>query len=163
MGEEKSKKDKKTFKEEYEKLKVKYALPEYELIDKDFEIGTIDAEDNILREILKSIHDQIDAYNRILENLIQPDSKLCDMKEAGELSKEDQALIVEMYRKGMLLSRNILLLDLDYEEKETAKAITQLFSEWEEMKKDIRKILEKMRDTWKVHSEQEKYGGGYFG
>jgi hypothetical protein len=159
----KEKKDTKTLKEEYSKLKTTHSLPDYELLDKDFEIGDIEPEDNILREILKSIHGHAESYTRLLEGLIQPDSKLGDMKEASNLTPEDQALITELYRKGMLLNRSILLVDLDFEEKKAAAMIIHAYTEWQDMKKDMKKILEKMKSTWESGSTEKKYGGGYFG
>ncbi len=156
-------KTKQTLKEEYSKLQTKYSLPSFELLDKDFEINDIEIEDNIIREILKSIHGHTESYTRLLEGLIQPDSKLGDMKEASNLTQEDQALITDLYRKGMLLNRSILLVDLDYNEKLAADMIINAHKEWQNMKCDMKTILEKMRSTWESKSPKEKYGGGYFG
>jgi hypothetical protein len=159
----KDEKDKKTLNEEYAKLKSEYNLPDFDIIDKDFEISDIEPEDNILREILKSIHGHAESYNRLLEGLIQPDSKLSDMKEASNIDQEEQTLIAELYRKGMLMNRSILLVDLDFDEKTAAAMIIHAHKEWQGMKLDMRKILEKMKSTWESSSAKEKYGGGYFG
>jgi hypothetical protein len=157
------KKNRARLKEEYLALSAKHGLPDYETLDREFGAGSIDPEDNLLRETLKSIHEQVETYMRLLENLLQPDTKLSDMKEAGNLGKEDQALITETHRKLMLLNRSILLADLNFSEKEAAETINNSYREWQALKKDLRRILEKMKGTWEPGPAKEKYGGGYFG
>ncbi|MGV8169455.1 MAG: hypothetical protein ACP5N3_05350 [Candidatus Nanoarchaeia archaeon] len=159
--ETKDKKNKRLLKEEYQKLKEKYSLPDYELLVKDFEIEDIDPEENIIREILEEAHDRIDFYSRLLEGLIQPDSKLCDMKEAETLTQEEQEKILELYRKCMLINRTLLLIDLDYDEKAAAESINHTFKEWQSIKKELKLILTKMRDTWKQETKKENHGGYY--
>jgi Ser/Thr protein kinase RdoA (MazF antagonist) len=159
--EHKDKKGKEALKEAYNKLKEKQNLPSFEAIHKDFEIENIESDEDILREIIKEMHSTIDFYSRILENLIQPDSKLCDMREAGNLTKEDQATITELYRLCMLLNRSLLLVDLDYEENDAAKTITDTHRDWQDVKKQLKIILTKMRDTWMEQSKKETYGGYY--
>ncbi|MGV8161858.1 MAG: hypothetical protein ACP5N2_00820 [Candidatus Nanoarchaeia archaeon] len=163
MENEKSKdrKDKDHLKEEYTKLKQKFDLPDYELINKDFEIESINPEENVLREIVKEMHGTVDFYSRLLENLIQPDSKLCDMKEAGNLTKEEQTTIMDLYRRCMLINRTLLLVDLDYNEKEAATAINDTYKTWQEVKSELKPILIKMRDTWRGQAKKETYGGYY--
>jgi hypothetical protein len=157
----KQEKDKKALKEEYAKLKEKYSLPEFEALNKDFEIEDIDSEENILREVLREMHDRIEFYSGILDSLIQPDSKLCDMKEAGNLNEKDQENITEMYRKCMLINRSLLLANLDYSHEVAAKEIIETYKEWQSIKKELKLILIKMRDTWKQESKKETYGGYY--
>jgi hypothetical protein len=158
---ERKEQEKKQLRDEYLKLKSKYSLPDYDSLDKDFEIGEIDPDENILREILKEMHEQIDFYSRLLENLIQPDSKLSDMKEAGNFTQEDQDLILELYRKCMLMNRTLLLTNLEYNDDEAAKNIIHMHKEWQDIKKDLKHILTKMRDTWKQDTKKETHGGYY--
>ncbi|MFA6073109.1 MAG: hypothetical protein WC758_03280 [Candidatus Woesearchaeota archaeon] len=156
-----SKKEKKNLKEEYQKLKITYTLPEYESLEIEFRIEDIDPDENIIRDILEEIHSRIDSYARVLENLIQPDSKLCDMREAGTLTKDDQKSIIEMYRKCMLMNRKLLLVDFDYTPKDAANAITETYTNWQELKKELRPILIKLKNTWLNQEKEEEYGGYY--
>jgi septation ring formation regulator EzrA len=159
--EERKEKDRKHLREEYSKLKEKYSLPDYEALNRDFEIENIESDENILREILREIHNRVEFYSGILEGLIQPDSKLCDMKEAGNLGEEDQVNITEIYRKCMLINRTLLLSNLDYAPESAAKEISEISKEWQSIKKELKLILSKMRDTWKQEGKKEAHGGYY--
>jgi len=155
------KKEKKDLKEEYNKLKVKYSLPDFEALDRDFQIEDIDPEENIIRDILEEVNSNVEFYSRLMEGLISPDSKLSDMKEASNLNKEDQTNINDIYRKCMLMNRTLLLIDLDYDEAEAAKTIIHIHKEWQEVKKNIRLILIKMKETWSEQAKKETHGEYY--
>lgn len=162
QGKNRKKEDKKELNEQYNLLKKKHNfLPDFEELCINFEIDDIDPDENILREIIKEMHSTVEFYTRILEGLIQPDSKLSDMKEAESLTKEDQENILGIYRKCMLINRSLLLSNLQFNEEECAKEISITNSEWNKIKKELKIILLKMKDTWKEEKKKETHGGYY--
>lgn len=153
--------DRKELMSAFSNLKEKYNLPDFESLSRDFQIENIDPSSNIIRNILGEMHETIDFYSRILEGLIQPDSKLSDMKESGNLSESDHEIVSATYNKCMLLTRGIMLSNINFDEKEAASEILRIFAEWQKIKKDLKAIISKMRDTWQQESKKETYGGYY--
>jgi hypothetical protein len=152
---------KKNLKEEYAVLQEKYDLPNFEDLDRDFEISDIDTDKNILREIIKEMHSQIEFYSRILESIIQPDSKFADMKEAENFTADDHKIIYEIYRNFMFINRTLILTNLEYSQESASREISNAYSNFQDIKKNLLFILTKMKDTWKIEKQKEPHGGYY--
>jgi len=146
----------------YEELKQKYNLPNFNELNSDFELYSIDEDDDLVREILKKIYEKVDSYTKFLEDLLQPDSRLSLMREASTLTPVDQALITKLHMKGMLITRELLELNLEYTEAVAAKIIKNDYEEWQKMKLELKKIVIKLKESWmkEIKTEQDR---GYFG
>ncbi len=149
-------------KKEYVVLKEKYGLPDFDDVDRDFEIYSISKDDDLIREILKKMFGVVDFYINFLEDIIQPDSRFYTLKEANVLGKSERALVNATYNKLLYLHRKNVELSLDYEEKKAAKFIVQVFEEWQIVRRDLLPVVSLLKESWSKKVE-EKHDGGYFG
>ncbi|MBU1030449.1 MAG: hypothetical protein ABIC91_03770 [Nanoarchaeota archaeon] len=147
---------------EYKKIATKYALPSLLELDKEFHIGNIDNQTFILREIVKKLIEKIESYGKLLEELINPEGSLTSMHEANFFDEEDKKLAMINYKKLLFYHRLELELDLYYEEEKFASFIKTFYEEWQKMKKDLVKIISKMKESWKKDLKN-KVELGYFG
>lgn len=114
---------------EYNTLQKKYKLPNYEDLDRDFQISSMDEKDNLIRSIVRHIYDNYDFFTRLLGEIIQPDTSISSMKEASELSLQERTLILEIHRKMMHTIKGLIELNLDYSEKAAAEQIKETYNE----------------------------------
>jgi hypothetical protein len=139
-----------TMKEEYDKLRKKYTLPEFDKLDKEFEISTMEEEGFILANIRRKMTDKIEQFAKVLEGLLHPEADLAGLNECRVF--HDQAQMEELfdlYKKLMISHRESLIVGIKGDEKETAAYITSTFSDWEKVKESMIKILKKMKSAWK--------------
>ncbi len=148
--------------EEYNILKNKFGLPDFEELDKFFEIRGIDKEDDILREISKKILNSVDNYLDILEDMVQPDSRYYTLKEANFLGKSERSIINAIYSKLMYFNRAGIILNLDYSSDRCAKLINDFYKEWSLMSKELIPVINLLKESWskKTEARQDR---GYFG
>ncbi|PIN81357.1 hypothetical protein COV13_01420 [Candidatus Woesearchaeota archaeon CG10_big_fil_rev_8_21_14_0_10_32_9] len=148
--------------EKYEELKKKYDLPNFKELDSDFELYSIDEDDDLIREILKKIYEKVDSYTKFLEDLLQPDSRISLMREASTLTPVEQALVTKLHMNGMLITRELLEVNLEYDETIAAKIIKKDYEDWQKMKLELKKIVIKLKESWmkEIKTEQDR---GYFG
>jgi hypothetical protein len=147
---------------QFETLKKKFKLPAYEDLDRDFQISNMDEKEDILRGITRHVYETYDAYCRLLEELIQPETKISTMKEASELNAQDKKILADCHRRIMLKLREFIELGLEYSDKNAAKMIIDSYKEWQSLKPDLKKIASKLKDTWQKQAKLDSERG-YFG
>lgn len=148
--------------EKYDVLMKKYGLPSFEEMDDELDLSSVDEDANIIRELVKRLFEKIDSYTQLFESLIQPDSRLSNMREAANLNVQEKALVNSLYNKGMLLARQAVEMNIDYNEEHAAEYMKKAFSEWNALKPDAKKVIGKMRDTWTRQAKIDD-DAGYFG
>lgn len=148
-------------KKKFDLLKEKFDLPDFESLNRDFEISSIDDED-ILREICKKMVNTGDFYINFLEDIIQPDSRFYTLKEANFLDKNHRVLVNDIYSKLVYFNRLSIELHLDYSQESAVSFIKAFFVEWQLLKKKLLPIIKILKDSWSKKTEI-KVDGGYFG
>jgi len=148
--------------EQYKRLKEKYGLPEYALLDADFEISTIEQKSFLLRSVMKKILEKMELYTKLLEDLMHPESNLASMYECNIFSSEEKKEIFRLFKKLLYYHRLAIELDLQYEEKSCAKYLVDFFSDWTVIKRDLGKIVSQMKRSWTLELN-DKLDSGYFG
>jgi len=146
----------------YEELKKKYSLPDFEELNKEFEILTIEHEDFLLREIRKNIISKITSVCESFENLLTPDNTVVSIYEYKAFNDAEREEIFKLYKRLKVLEKLSLELSLNHDEKKDAEFINEFFSSWESIKNKIIKIIRKMRDFWEKESTK-KDNEEYFG
>jgi hypothetical protein len=140
-------------KKSYLVLKKKYGLPEFDAINAEFEIGAIEDDDFLLGSIRKQIYDRTDAFAKFLGQLLQPDTNLVELYECKVFDEDEKEKIFDIYRKLMVLHRYSVEVYLLQEEKEYAQFIKTAFKQWIELKKDLLKIVVKIKESWKTEDK----------
>ena len=157
--------DKFDIKEEYNKLK--HTLPKFDDIDQEFELSNSNIKDIkenkfLVRNIRRRINDKVIFYCRVIENLIYPNqSNFISMFELKSFTEKEKQDMSKLYRQLMLYERESLNLDINPDEKRDINYINNLWKNWQEFKKDLIKISQKMKDSWNLEEKEEK--DNYFG
>lgn len=145
--------EKKDIKNNYEQLRKKYPLPDFESINNEFEISSIENKEFLLSEIRRKITERLEVYAKILESLLQPDTaSLSAMHECKFIEDKEKEDIYNIYKKLMIIDRDSVIASLGGE-KENADFIKELLEDWLKLKEDIKPIIEKIRSTWKKETD----------
>lgn len=148
---------------EYEKFKEKHNLPEFSKLNEEFHIEkTAEIEtDYFLREIRRTITDKLVNYLRFFEAFMNPSAAPVFIHSIMKtLDSESKETIQNIYKKLSKREVELIDLDLNYEEKKEADFIKSVVEEWDEIKKDLTKILEVINKNW--DSKIEGSNKGYF-
>lgn len=152
------------FKANYQKLKVKYSLPEYAFLNEHFEIELLcEVEtDLLLRRIRKQINDKISANLRAMETLLNPqNAPMFIFSIVKSFSSDDKELISKMYKKFVEMEVEAFGLENCYNEKKEADYINKICKEWTSIAEDVDKIFLSMQKVSK--SETKTSEKSYFG
>lgn len=136
-------------KQEYSKLKKKYNLPDFNKLDKEFEISAIDPNFFSIRAIRRKMLEKLIFFSKILETALFPNvESLSTMYESRFFSEEDKNRISETYRIVMIHSRRFLKSDINPDDKTDAKLIKDLSKDWPKIKNKVWQLANKMEACW---------------
>ena len=151
-------------KEDYEKLRKRHNLPSFKELNEDFQIEkAAETETEILiREVRRFVGDKLMKYMRFIESLLNPVNvpmfifsiiKLIDAEEKKRLS--------EIYKKLMKKEIKFIELDLEFNEEKEAQFIKDSYELWQEMKKDMLMVMDKINKRWddKFEANNKDYFG----
>lgn len=134
---------------EYEQLRKRYALPEFNQINSEFEICTLENTEFLLRSIRYKITEKIEYITSILHPILQPDTNsFNDLHEYRIFTDEDKKSIFELYRRLMSLHRTSLELSLINDDKQLVIFINDIYIKWPELKLSAIKFIKKIRESW---------------
>ena len=130
-------------KKEYEEIKKKYKLVEFQKLDEDFDIGRLMEKESffLLREIRKAIVEKIIGYSHFFENLINPVSPpMFLFSIIKKLTKEEKEEIKDVYKTVSKLQIRALKIDTIYSEEKEADFIGESYKEWQKIKEKVQRI-----------------------
>ena len=136
--------------ESYIELRKKYPdLPEFNDINNEFEIATIEKPDFLLREIIRKITEKLDGFSTLIEELMQGDTKMSNIYEWKTMDDEMKKNVLEIYKNIMKKIRSALELSLDHSEEKEAAFVKELFDNWAALKPKLKKFVSGLKETWK--------------
>lgn len=138
---------------DYELLRKKHALPEFEELDAEFDIHCIEDDKFILREVRYKILEKIDEQCMIIEELLQPDTKVSNLYESRVFSENDKEKIFVLFKRFMTIKKKALLIALVNNENEDAEFIKNSCSEWQELKKELYPFMRKLVEAWETETD----------
>jgi hypothetical protein len=152
-------------KNDYESLRQKYSLPEFEFLEIEFDVERISERGReaklILRDIRRLISEKIATYLNLFESLMNPSSSTFIYLMLKSSTEEDKKEMREIYHKLAQIQIEAIKLDTIYDEAKEAEFIKTSTSKWAELKIKIYKLIEKMGlgfDSAPVSARK-----GYFG
>ncbi|MBI1969771.1 hypothetical protein HYS48_03690 [Candidatus Woesearchaeota archaeon] len=152
-----------TIKETYHKLQKKHKqLPDFSLLDREFEISTIENTQFLLREIRRKIVERIETLVDLLEEFLQPEATVVNLQESKVFTEAEKKDMFVLFRKCMLAHRSALQIGISGKEEEHAKFIAEITADWDKVKKQMHRILEKVKEAWRIDESVEEETG-YFG
>jgi hypothetical protein len=139
-------------KENYEKLRKKYNLPEFDKLDDEFEIRKIDHDSNLVREIARHIISKLISICEYLDPILNPHESLRSSVEANAFTEEEIEDMVKFYKEiwhNIHLCANASFVSDD----EESKCISNMLVKWPKLKNKIKYFSDKLVMTW---SQTEK-------
>jgi len=149
-------------KQEYGKFKDKWGLPEFNELNKFFDVEEIDVEtDFLLRKIRRIVSDRISGYLRFIEVILNPsNAPMFIFKLIKKIEEEDKKKLTEIYNILGEFELEIVKLDLDYNETKEAEFIKKVYKILsEDISKKLLIIVDKMSNGGEIKKER----GSYFG
>ena len=151
-------------KEKYKELKEKYNLPSFEELNEDFNIEKISEieTDLLIREIRKFLADKFSNYTRFVEAILNPvNVQMFVFSIIKSLETQEKEKLTEIYKKLSKNEIDLIELDIRYSEEKEVKFIKESHAMWQEIKKDLLEIINKIRENWdnKVESKNKDYFG----
>src|SRR3989344_2810816 len=105
--------DKKTdIKAAYAKLAKKYKLPDYEALNQEFEIETLEDTDFLLRNVRTKISEKMEFCIKLLTSILQPEQNITDLQECKMFSDEQKKKIYLLYKNLMVQMRSAGVLSM---------------------------------------------------
>jgi hypothetical protein len=154
----------KKFKEEYSKIQKKYNLPDFKKLNEDFQIEKA-AEiktDYLLREVRKFMADKLSNYLRFVEMLLNPvNVPMFIFYFVKSVNADDKKKLSESYKKLAKIEINLIEADVIFSEQKEAEFIKESYKTWQEVKKDIMKIIDSVKINW--DNDIKPNDKGYFG
>jgi len=151
-------------KEQYKPLQNKYSLPEFKILNENFEIETLAGEETevLLKRIRKHLTEKISAGLRALEMFLNPqNAPIFIFKVIKSFTSTDKEVLDRTYNKFAGFEIEAFGLENDYDEKKEAEFIKKVCGEWKEICEDFNRIYSSMKLSYK--KESKKHDKSYFG
>lgn len=153
-----------SLKKDYSEIQVRYNLPSFEELNEDFNIekaAEVEVE-LLIREIRRFIGDKLSNYMRFVEAILNPvNVQMFVYSLIKSLETQEKEKLTEIYKKLSKNELKLIELDIRYSEEKEALFIRESFTMWQEMKKELLEIIEKVNQNWdnKVESKNKDYFG----
>lgn len=143
----------------YSKLKAKHGLPEYSVLDREFEISSIEEKTFPLRNVRKKMTEKIEFSLKLLDDMLHPESGFANFRESGMLTPDERERMFVVIKKLMYYDRLSTELFFDDSDELNAGFITAFMKDWPKLKKDILVFVRKMKDSWQKDVEKKEIVG----
>ncbi len=147
----------------YDALAEEYDLPDYNSLDLEFEIYSLEDAKYLLRAIMEKMVQKIYDAVKILEDALYPDaSSYSSIYETRVMDEADKDKILRLHKEMMILLRKSLCIAINHEDQEIAKFICEVFSKWQRLKLGFKEIADKLKQAWESETfkdESIKYMG----
>ncbi len=148
-------------KKDYEVLKKKYNLPEFQKLNEEFDTEKVAEHetDCLLREIRKAVMDKVIAYLRFVEMLLNPSNvPIFFFALVKGLTPSDKRILERIYSRLGNFEIDVIELDCRYSEKDEAEFIKKIVREWKDIKEEMLKLVEVLRRNWDQKSRKSEKG-----
>ena len=148
-------------KTEYLELHNKHRLPSFKEMNEDFYIEKIaeNETDILIREVRRMVGDRLANYMRFIENLLNPvNVPMFVFSVIKLIGVEEKNKLQEIYKKLIQNEIKFVERDLEFEENKEAEFIRQSYELWQEIKKELANILEKVDKNWGTKTEESSKG-----
>lgn len=152
MAEKEKKQEDKDFEKEFTKLQKKHGLPNFEDLNKHFDIGELTDVKTPLRAVRKKIEERLEALAMLFNSILQPETKFSELQECRAFSDQEKDQVLELFKTIMINIRTANLISLDSSEEKEAEFLKTVYQEWtkkEGIQEKTMTIIAKLRDVWK--------------
>jgi len=150
-------------KKDYGEFKEKYGLPEFSELNELFEVEDIESCETefLIRKIRRVISDKIAGYLKFVETVLNPsNAPMFFFKMIKKLDSNDKEILTNIYEELGGFEIEIIKLDLNYSEIGEGEFIKKVFKRFDEIRKQLLKIIDKLGNGPGVNKNNS---GSYFG
>jgi hypothetical protein len=151
----------------YADLKKKHSLPDFALLDKEFEISTIEKPEFLLRNVRRKVGERLDSATQLLDPLIQPDAgSFVHLSEYRALTEGDRREMMKHFQHILQLTLACIDAEMGCDDARDAEFIKRAAAEWPLLREAIRPFVQKIGVAWTKTHEHKEHGNndaGYFG
>lgn len=142
----------------YDEVKKKYSgLPDFDLLNEEFELFSIEKPDFLLRQVCRKIRDRIEELVVFLENIIQPSAEtFVSFYECSCFSDAEKKEVLKSFKKLMILYRSLLHADFLQSDENFVDVIKVCFKEFPELRLESCKWLNVLKDHWHEFKETKE-------
>ncbi len=142
---------KKDLKVVYGVLQAKYKLPDYDALNNQFDIDTIETKEKyVAKDIAHKVFEQLENYRKIMESMLQPEMSILNMQESEFISEEMHERILDYARQLMRIDRRLLIAELENTESDYAEFIIDAYNTWQPLQKQFLIIVKHLEESWKT-------------
>ena len=136
--------------ETYEHLRKEHpVLPEFDKINKEFELLLIENEAFLLRATKRKIAEKLETCLHVMEHAFSPDpGSFTDMYECRSITHGEKKQLLEILKQFMEHYRLLLETDILVEDKTDAETIRKVYDMWMTQKKQLLPFVKKIRESW---------------
>lgn len=153
-------KDIQELKRDYAKLQKKYNLPDYKILNIEFDIEKI-AENKtevLLREIRRKIEQRTGSFLKMLEEFINPTyASIASLTLIKSFTEEERKIIQRSYKYLVSLVLKSGVLETEYNEKTEADFIKEAIKKWHAAKKDLNILIKRLEKIWEEREEEREW------
>src|SRR3989338_9943852 len=136
-------------KKEYEVLRKKHNLPDFDKINNDFELEYLEKNIFLLRAIRRRLHEKVVFFCRIIENILYHSGQShLSAYESGFFDDEKKQKMTKIHKKLMVYERQSILIDTNPNEKGDIEFICKLSEDWRNVKEELKDIVETIENAW---------------
>jgi hypothetical protein len=166
MGKVKSSKTSKTVPVKDKKndsLAIASKIKNFALLKKDYELFD---ENLTLNMILHKMADILEFYLKIVQQILQPE-EFHALYECNGFTDTEKTNLMELYKRMMIVHREILRSEISNEEKDSISTIQLAHEEIVGVKPLMLDIVKKMQQSWKTATDSKtdahRKSANYFG
>ena len=151
-------------KENYKEIQEKYNLPAFERLNEDFHIEKIAENETelLIREVRKFMADRLFNYLRFIESFLNPvNVPMFVFSVIKIITPKEKEKLTEIYKKLAKMEVDLIELDIQFSEQKEAQFIKESYKIWQDIKEDMLKIVEVIKNNWDNKNETDNKG--YFG
>ena len=151
-------------KENYKEIQEKYNLPAFERLNEDFHIEKIAENETelLIREVRKFMADRLFNYLRFIESFLNPvNVPMFVFSVIKIITPKEKEKLTEIYKKLAKMEVDLIELDIQFSEQKEAQFIKESYKIWQDIKEDMLKIIEMIKNNWDNKNETDSKG--YFG
>ena len=138
----------KTLKQDYEKIKQKYNLPEWKYMNEEFGIEDIQQLqlENMVGHVRQRVMGRIYSILNWLEGFMNPQrANMANMMILNDLTEDDKKLLNKVYANFIKITSKFTTLGtIKYNEKAEAEFMKEAIKKFEDNRNNVRKFAERI-------------------
>lgn len=148
------------FDKAYGAVAQKFKLPTFEALSAEIDLSACENESFVLRQVRQALADRMGVWLDILEGIINPDqASSASIYESHFFNNNERNELFVLYKRLMQHDRALMEALVLSDEKADAEVVRAVWADWQPLKKELVKVVRKMRESWNKDVSRDEYVG----